>query len=280
MSTFPLPYNPNDSKVGRIDQGVDITSSSPFVAVASGTVVHIDPNFYNGTPAVYVKLDKPVTVNGRTYRAVYYSETPALVHVGQHVQAGQAVIGPGVSEIGFAQRFGVGWLPAAHGQYTEGRPTVAGGDFLTAFKGGAAPLPGRLGTPNEPPSRAPVIGNLAHDIASPFEAFGSIFSALTSGAFWLRALEVVGGGILLLVGLYLLARNVGLAETPPAPLRPGAELGDQAAAEMQFSAGRGAYRGPRRRRTSTSVDVTEGGQRRAAIRKRAAEANPSDDIPF
>lgn len=34
---------------------------------------------------------------------------------------------------------------------------------------------------------------------------------LTSTAFWLRALEIVGGGVLLLLGLYLVARQAGLA---------------------------------------------------------------------
>lgn len=117
-------------RIARIDQGVDYDSDLPFVAIASGTVVHIDPNFYNGTPAVYIKLDHPVTVNGRTYDAVYYSETKALVKVGQHVKAGEVISGPGAAEIGFASDSSGYWLPAAHGTYKEGMQTVPGHDFL------------------------------------------------------------------------------------------------------------------------------------------------------
>jgi Transglycosylase SLT domain len=39
-------------QLGRVDQGVDITSYLPYAALASGTVVYIDPNFWQGTPAV------------------------------------------------------------------------------------------------------------------------------------------------------------------------------------------------------------------------------------
>jgi hypothetical protein len=119
-------------QVGRIDQGVDYTSTSPYTALAAGTVVYIDPNFWQGTPAVYEKLDTPVTVDGRTYDEIYYSETPALVHTGQRLAPGQPVIGPGSAEIGFAQ----GNLPAAHAIYHEGDATQAGQDFNAYFTAG------------------------------------------------------------------------------------------------------------------------------------------------
>jgi len=109
----------------RIDQGVDYVSSGPYQALASGTVVYIDPNFWQGTPAVYVKLDSPITINGRRYDEIFYAETTALVHTGQHIAPGQAVIGPGAAEIGFAK----GNLPAAHAVYHEGDQTTAGRDF-------------------------------------------------------------------------------------------------------------------------------------------------------
>jgi hypothetical protein len=127
-------------QVGRIDQGVDYTSSSPYTALAAGTVVYIDPNFWQGTPAVYEKLDTPIVVNGRSYDEIYYSETPALVHTGQRLVPGQPVTAPGNAEIGFAY----GNLPAAHAIYHEGDATQAGHDFyayMTAGRpgGGAAP---------------------------------------------------------------------------------------------------------------------------------------------
>lgn len=119
------PFGAGGLQVGRIDQGVDYVSSSPYTALASGTVVYIDPNFWEGTPAVYERLDTPVVVNGHSYDEIYYSETAALVHTGQRLAPGQPVIGPGSAEIGFAS----GNLPAAHSIYHEGDATQAGHDF-------------------------------------------------------------------------------------------------------------------------------------------------------
>jgi transglycosylase-like protein with SLT domain len=127
----------------RIDQGVDYVSSSPYQALAAGTVVYVDPNFWQGTPAVYVRLDSPITVNGHRYGEMYYAETPALVQVGQRVLPGQAVIGPGAAEIGFAK----GNLPAAHAVYHEGDQTTPGSDFYsyaTAGHPGGGSAPTRL----------------------------------------------------------------------------------------------------------------------------------------
>jgi Transglycosylase SLT domain len=118
---------------GRVDQGVDVTSSNPYPALAAGTVVYVDPNFWQGTPAVYEKLDTPIVVGGRTYDEIYYSETRALVHTGQRLVPGQPVIGPGSAEIGFAS----GNLPAAHAVYHEGDDTLAGHDFYTYLTAGS-----------------------------------------------------------------------------------------------------------------------------------------------
>jgi hypothetical protein len=127
-SSLPFPgtaVGTSGLQFERIDQGVDYVSSSPYQALASGTVVYIDPNFWQGTPAVYERLDSPITVNGRTYDEIFYAETAALVHVGQRLVPGQSVIGPGAAEIGFAK----GNLPAAHAVYHEGDQTTAGRDF-------------------------------------------------------------------------------------------------------------------------------------------------------
>lgn len=116
------------------------------------------------------------------------------------------------------------------------------------------------------------------------EAVTSFLGKLLDPKFWLRALEVVGGIVLVMLGLYLLARNVGLASSPPGPvgeLLPfgkAGQLSDSAAAEMQFSPGRAAAAAPRTRRQS--FEVSEAGERRASVRRRAALATPSDEIPF
>jgi Transglycosylase SLT domain len=138
-SAVPFPATAG-LQFGRIDQGVDLTSSHPYTALAAGTVVYIDPNFWQGTPAVYEKLDTPIVVGGRSYDEIFYSETRALVHVGERLVPGQPVIGPGSVELGFAS----GNLPAAHSVYHEGNQTLAGQDFYTYLTagspgGGAAP---------------------------------------------------------------------------------------------------------------------------------------------
>jgi Transglycosylase SLT domain len=120
-------------QIGRIDQGVDLTSGRPYPALAAGRVVHIDPDFWRGTPAVYEKLDVPIVVNGRIYDEIYYSETRALVHVGQRLVAGEPVLAAGSTELGFAR----GDLPAAHAIYHEGVATQAGSDFLTYLTAGS-----------------------------------------------------------------------------------------------------------------------------------------------
>lgn len=126
------PLAPGAS-VGRVDQGVDYSQSSPYRAIGSGRIYAIDPNFYKGTPAVYEQLDQPVTVNGRTYGQVYYSETPSLVRQGDRVAAGQPVTAGGSAELGFAR----GALPAAHYTYSEGVPQPQGYDFRSLVSGQA-----------------------------------------------------------------------------------------------------------------------------------------------
>jgi hypothetical protein len=148
VSAAPFAANAG-LQFGRVDQGVDLTSSQPYVALAPGTVVHVDPNFWQGTPAVYEKLDTPIVVGGRSYDEIYYSETPALVQVGQRLVPGQPVIGAGSAELGFAN----GELPAAHGLYHEGEQTLAGHDFysyLTAGSPGGGSSPAQFFLVNGP----------------------------------------------------------------------------------------------------------------------------------
>ena len=311
------PATGSGVKFQRIDQGVDLDYAGNFTAVAPGVIVHIDPNFYNGTPAVYERLDKPVTVDGRTYKGVYYAETKALVHVGQTVKTGQPVSGPGAAEIGFASKFGSStssWLPSAHNSYTEGKQTTAGADFLNAI--GGKPSGGSSGGISFT-SVASTVGDIANPVSGIISAGGGIVSTagsvasdasavtnflaeLTSAAFWLRALEVVGGGILMLLGLYLLARQVGLGADVPAPVsaaagaipqvreaRAASELaGAHRAGQLQGArrAGREsiAREGTPRRRTTVSAGGDEVATRREQVRRRAAaSSNPaSNDIPF
>ena len=69
-------------------------------------------------------------------------------------------------------------------------------------------------------------------VVSGVESVSSFLGLLTSASFWIRALEVVGGGVLLLLGLYLLARSAGAAPRRlPTPVGAvGAELARTGAA--------------------------------------------------
>ena len=324
-----LPYNPNDSKVGRIDEGVDITSGSPFTAVASGRVVHIDPNFYNGTPAVYIKLDHPVQVGNNTYPGVYYAETRALVHVGQHVQAGQNIIGPGNAEIGFAKPFGssaASWLPAAHANYHEGQQTQAGADFAATIKVGSgggggfwSAVSGIPGDVNSVIRHVPGVAQV-EGVAGGVSDVAGFLAKLTDPNFWLRAAEVIGGGILAILGIYLLARQVGLAaaDATPQPIvdlakavpetraagvalegvrqqrqakrnereyRAGQSEGQRRASRSEgVKAGKASIssQGVSRGRRKSVSPPSEAGTRRAAIKSRAARSSDpaSNEIPF
>ena len=199
---FAPPWGDN-ATVGRTDQGVDVTQSRPFVAFASGVVTYIDPNFFNGTPAVYVKLNTPITVNGHTYDEVYYSETKALVHVGQRVSAGTPIIAGGNAEIGFAKDN----LPAAHATYHEGDVTQAGRDFLALVKGIAF---GASGT----------VSAVGPDLSS---AASAVTGAVTGGIFgplegWLTGVGKTVLAYLLLAGVaagLFLTGLKGLGVKPP-----------------------------------------------------------------
>ena len=304
-----LPYNPEDTSVGRTDEGVDYSSRSPYMAVAPGTVVHIDPNFYNGTPAVYIRLDKPVQVNGRTYRGVYYSETQALVRVGQRVQPGQDVIGPGNAEIGFAAKFGssdASWLPAAHATYHEGDTTQAGSDFASTTGsghggsfwskvGGVAsdlPVVGGVVSPKDVYDVATGAVSGAKGAVDTAAAIGSFLGRLTDPRFLLRMLEVAGGVLITLLGLYLLAKQAGLGEgSPDVPVvrelsPPAARAAGAVQARRVQRRTRRVVAEHERRQAGTPprlrqpLDVSEASERRAKVRERASRAQPSNEIPF
>src|SRR5215831_1717094 len=124
------PFAP-DVHIGRVDQGVDAIQSSPYKAPAAGTIVKIDPNWYKGTPNIYLKLDHPITIQGRTYPGMYFAETSLIpgMKVGDRIKAGQAIAGgsppgSGLGEQGFAAPHPLlGWMQAAYGHYFEGEGT-------------------------------------------------------------------------------------------------------------------------------------------------------------
>ena len=127
------------------------------------------------------------------------------------------------------------------------------------------------------------IGGPVSGVVHGAEATASFFGKLLDPHFWLRAVEVVGGFLILLLGLYLLTRQVGLSGVPEPPT-PG--LSDETLADLKEPPGIEAHQ-PAYRRSTEGVrrdtvrhEATDAGDRRAATRRRAALARPSDDVPF
>lgn len=262
-----------------VDQGVDFTGSGAIPALDAATVTYVgsSPIIEGGTyPVVVYQL------NAGPYKShfVYVAEnfTPS-VKPGQHLKQGQAIGHAKGSypyiEIGF-NKTPQGWNAVAPlgGASSAGQAMkryiyglVGTAPPVTIPAGGTATGGGGGGIV----SHIPVVGG----IVSGTEATASFFGKLLDPHFWLRALEVVGGFLILMLGLYLLTRSAGIAGVPEPPT-PG--LSDEAMAELQFSPGRAAA--PKRKPRRQVHEASEAGQRRAAVRRRAELAQPSDEIPF
>lgn len=127
------------------------------------------------------------------------------------------------------------------------------------------------------------IAGSAGSVASGAESIGTFLTKLADPHFWLRALEVVGGGILVILGLYLLARQVGLAQpvegaastaASVVPVGRAAKLSEEAAAGMQLSAGTAAKSKPSTRRTVHRHYLEE------APKERRISDPATNEIPF
>ena len=119
-----------NSKFARVDQGVDYVSPGPVGAFGPGTIMSITKGMAGGTgDIIKERLDKPVTVNGRTYNQVYYSEESPLVRAGQRVGFGQPVMKGGGNELGFLNQNGQ-MAPLVGGLGAGTQPTQMGNDFL------------------------------------------------------------------------------------------------------------------------------------------------------
>ncbi len=284
-----------------VDQGVDFRGAGAIPALDAATVTDVGrAHIVEGGTYPYVVY----RLNAGPYRGsyVYTAEnfSPA-VHKGQRLRQGQS-IGHAAGrypyiEIGF-NKSPTGWNAIA----PLGGATAVGAamkKYIYGLIGSAPPVTiasgsdgGGHGLFDNPFSAGNVLGGVggaAHDVVSPVEAVGSFLGKLSDPRFWLRALEIVGGGLILMLGLYLLARQVGLGSEAPAP--PGADEAEERAEELRrtFSEAPGidTHR-PEYRRSTEGVkrdvvkhDVSEAGERRAARRKRITEARPApDDIPF
>lgn len=134
------------------------------------------------------------------------------------------------------------------------------------------------------------LANAGAAAASGTVSVAEFLGKLADPAFWLRALEVIGGVILIVLGLYLLARQVGLSPDAPAVVRQAAGATpdpqqvayDQGVAQGQAAAARREGRRAGAASISRSEDLrprpvySGRTRRRAAARGRAAQ----DEIPF
>jgi hypothetical protein len=274
------------------DQGVDFRGSGQIPALGPATVTDVgSAHIVEGGsyPYVVYRLNAGPYKGQYVYTAENFSPS---VHKGQQVKQGQS-IGRAQGkypyiEIGF-NKTPTGWnavaplggataAGAAMKKYIYGligtAPPVTVPDVGASFTGVGSGSGGVTGA---------VVG-ATKGAAAAAEGTAHFLGEITSASFWIRALEIIGGGLILMLGLYLLAKQVGLGDVQP-PATPG--LSDETLASLQDAPGISTHR-PAYRRSTEGVrrdtvrhDVSEAGERRAAIkRRRAAAKPPSDDIPF
>jgi hypothetical protein len=124
-----------DYKFGRVDQGVDVSQTRPYVSPGAGVVVRIGRVAGGTNQGVYIRLDQPVTVAGRSYPGIYVWHTSPLVKPGQRVSAGQAIMSAGSAEVGFATADGRPVAPLVGGLGAGTKPTSSGQDMLAWISG-------------------------------------------------------------------------------------------------------------------------------------------------
>lgn len=189
---------------------------------------------------------------------------------------------PGTNEWG-ATVVGYGRVPglAYKGEATAGS-SGGGGGVVSDVTGAAS------GAYNSVTGLFSGVTGAASGAISGAESVSSFLGKLLDPSFWIRVLEVVGGFVLVMLGLYLLTRSIGTTDAgapdvpvvrdlaPPVTRAAGAVQGRrrerhrrQAQAQIQ------PHAEPRRK-----VEVSEAAERRAAIRARAERAEPSNEIPF
>lgn len=141
----------------------------------------------------------------------------------------------------------------------------------------------QVGTPTGYPGQSVVQG--VKGAASDAEAVGSFLGDLSSASFWIRALEIIGGGLVLLLGLYLLAKQAGLGGVGP-PAAPG--LSEETLEALQDSPGAEHHR-PAYRRSTEGVkrgkvvrhELTDAADRKARTKELSKKASPDfGDVPY
>lgn len=156
MANHVSPVAPN-AAFARVDQGVDYQQRQPYVSPGAGRVYHVGHGFHGGTgQSVYIELDKPIVVHGRSYKQIYVAETTPLVKKGDKVKAGDPVASGGAAELGFAN----GTSPAAPliGGFGAGtKQSQEGQDFLLFVNDPGAATTTNQTAPASPQSSPPAV---------------------------------------------------------------------------------------------------------------------------
>ena len=275
------------SNYAGVDQGVDFRGAGQIPALGPATVTDVGRAHIieGGTyPYVVYRLDS----GPYRGRYVYVAENfvPA-VHVGQHLKEGQSM-GAALGSYPFIE-IGFNKTPQGWNAVAPLGGATATGQAMKRY------IYGLIGT--APPVTVPF--NPAQAVLNQVNVAGSdpIQGAINTGrsvadligrlldpAFWLRALELVGGFLIAMLGLYLLARQAGVAGVPQPPT-PG--LSEGTIRDLQEPPGIEGHK-PAYRRSTEGVkrdkvvhDVSEQGARRKAIRERSERARPDfGDVPF
>lgn len=280
-------FSPHD--YAGVDQGVDFTGGGAIPALDAATVTDVGrASIIEGGTYPYVVYQ----LNNGPYKGhfVYVAENFApTVRKGQQLRQGQSV-GRALGtypyiEVGF-NKSPTGWNAVA----PLGGASAAGQAmkrYIYGLIGTAAPVTipaggtATGGGGGGIVSHIPVVGG----VVSGAEATASFFGKLLDPHFWLRAVEVVGGFLILMLGLYLLAHQAGIAGVPEPPT-PG--LSDEALADLKEPPGieghQPAYRRPTegvRRGRVRRHEVSEAADRRKA-RRALIERSGQDagDVPF
>ncbi len=302
-----------------VDQGVDFRGTGPIPALDKAVVTDVRnvPIIEGGSyPQVTYQL------KGGPYRGsyVYVMEnfTP-LVKKGQQLKAGEAV---GIAH-GSYPYVEVGFAATANGAplaplYPNPHSPKPAGEVMWKYIGGqigrsprvSVPLPAQTSTagagsalqgvfnqitggaanliyPGSSAANAKAGAAQVKDITSTAKFIGR----LTNAEYILRGLQVIGGALLALLGLYLLARQIGLGVELPGPLQGAGRESEDAARQLQQARleteraradelraraeTRRASRAPRIVHQYYLEEPTS-----SRIRRRAAAAQPSEEIPF
>lgn len=220
-----------------VDQGIDFTGAGPLLSPARALVTRVQPSG-SGWPGQGAVINLAILDGPQQGRYLYYAEDlQPLVHKGQVVGKGQPIAhatgsgqAPGV-EIGYAQPSGipVAPLPPPRPANQWTKPGQDFHDWITAQSAGL-PVPNFAHSTTDPLTGArkgtPVadVGQGAAATVGAVKDVGSFLGKISSRDFLLRMGEVLGGTVLALTGLVMLARQVGLATpTPPGPVFKSAE---------------------------------------------------------